>query len=382
MLKDLFDHYRLQISLGVLGLVLMSFVAATLIAPPAHAAECASVETTVISCDSQVSGDSQTSGIWSLLLIVINIMTAGIGVLAVAGFVYAAVLWTTAEDKADQLNKAKDIILNTCIGLVSFGLMYSLLQFLVPGGVFNSISAPKVSISKQNDLNPGLEDCGCDTGDNTGGGTGDGSGGGEGGDGSISTADIKTVKNLRDVAASNNNIKPGVLFRSGQLSNLNDANAKKLSKLLGNGATIIDLRKPPDPSDTAVSGARNISYPIQGILDTAPMVNDPARYKQLAKALKTAGSAKGSVLVHCVAGKDRTGWTIAMIMYVNGASDDEVMTEYLKSNDTPNNGIVKREWLNHGLQEARSQHGTIIKYLKFIGLSDANIKNLRTKFGK
>lgn len=380
MLKGLFDQYRLQISLGVLGLFLTSLFVAALAASPAHAAECASVETTVVSCDSQVSGDSQTSGIWSLLLIVINIMTAGIGVLAVAGFVYAAILWTTAEDKADQLNKAKDIILNTCIGLVSFGLMYSLLQFLVPGGVFNSISAPKVSISKQNDLNPGLEDCECDTGDGTGGGTGDGTGGG--GDGTISTADIKTVKNLRDVAASNNNIKPGVLFRSGQLSNLNDANAKKLSKLLGNGATIIDLRRPPDPSDTAVDGARNISYPIQGIHDTTPMVNDPARYKQLAKALKTAASAKGSVLVHCVAGKDRTGWTIAMIMYVNGASDSEVMKEYLKSNETPNNGIVKREWLNNGLQAARSKHGTVIKYLKSIGLSDANLKSLRTKFGK
>lgn len=124
---------------------------------PVYAAECASVETTVISCDSQASGDEQTSGIWSLLLIGINILTAGVGVLAVGGFVYAGILWTTAEDKADQLNQAKNTILNTCIGLVSFGLMYSLLQFVVPGGVFNSIAAPRTSISKQNDLNPGQE---------------------------------------------------------------------------------------------------------------------------------------------------------------------------------------------------------------------------------
>lgn len=134
-----------------------------------HAASCGGTDTVIIACEDNTQGDEQTSGIWSLLLIAINILTAGVGVLAVGGLVYAGIMYTTAEDNAQQVNKAKSIILNTCIGLVSFGLMYSMLQFLVPGGVFNSIVAPRVSVSKQNDTNPGSE--------SNGGGSGGGGGG-------------------------------------------------------------------------------------------------------------------------------------------------------------------------------------------------------------
>lgn len=150
-------------------LLLLALASTTFLPAPAHALECAAVETSVIECESGTAGGEQTSGIWSLLLIVLNVLTAGVGVMAVGGFIYAAILWTTAEDKADQLNQAKGVILNTCIGLISFGLMYSLLQFLVPGGVFNSIAAPKVSVDKQRDVNPGMEDNGTSSGGGSGG---------------------------------------------------------------------------------------------------------------------------------------------------------------------------------------------------------------------
>jgi hypothetical protein len=63
-------------------------------------------------------------------------MTAGVGVLAVLGVVWAAVLYTTADDRADQVKKAKDMIWNVVFGLIAFGLMYALLNFLIPGGIF------------------------------------------------------------------------------------------------------------------------------------------------------------------------------------------------------------------------------------------------------
>lgn len=108
-----------------------------LYASPASAAKCGGVETSLIECDQDNEGDDvEDNGIWGLLLIVLNIMTAGVGVLGVAGIVYGAILYTTAEDKADQVKKATDIITNVIIGLVLFALMYAGLNYLIPGGVF------------------------------------------------------------------------------------------------------------------------------------------------------------------------------------------------------------------------------------------------------
>ena len=73
---------------------------------------------------------------WGLLIIALNILTAGVGVLAVGGIVYGAILYTTAEDKADQVKKAQDVIQNVVIGLIAFALMWAGLNFLIPGGVF------------------------------------------------------------------------------------------------------------------------------------------------------------------------------------------------------------------------------------------------------
>lgn len=77
-----------------------------------------------------------SSGIWGVLLLILNIMTTGVGVLAVAGIVYGSVLYASAGDSAEQVKKAKGIILNVIIGLIAFGLMYALLNFLIPGGIF------------------------------------------------------------------------------------------------------------------------------------------------------------------------------------------------------------------------------------------------------
>lgn len=97
---------------------------------------CAGVDTAFITCKEKNSGDVTDNGIWALLLMVLNIMTAGVGIVAVAGIVYGSVLYTTAENKADQVKKATDIITNVVIGLVLFALMWAGLNFIVPGGVF------------------------------------------------------------------------------------------------------------------------------------------------------------------------------------------------------------------------------------------------------
>ncbi|MGH7218301.1 MAG: hypothetical protein ACREGE_02575 [Candidatus Microsaccharimonas sp.] len=122
------------------GLLLIPIVVATIVpSATSYALEkCGGVETAIISCTDQSGGGELTdSGLWGILLIVINIMTAGVGVLALAGIVYGAVLYTSAGGSPEQVKKAYTIFTNVVIGVVAFGGMYALLNFLIPGGVFN-----------------------------------------------------------------------------------------------------------------------------------------------------------------------------------------------------------------------------------------------------
>ena len=83
-------------------LALSFFAPATLLAQSA-AADCGGVQTSIINCDqdnTDKDGDKKVSeketGLWGLLLIAVNLLTAGVGVLALGGIVYGAVLYTSA----------------------------------------------------------------------------------------------------------------------------------------------------------------------------------------------------------------------------------------------------------------------------------------------
>jgi len=122
-----------------------------------HAASCAGVSTSVISCEDKSECADGTvintedvcpdgsipsilvaeNGIWALINVVLNIMTAGVGILAVGGLVYGGILYSTAEGVPEKSKKAKTIIGNVAVGLIMYMLMYSLLQFFIPGGLFS-----------------------------------------------------------------------------------------------------------------------------------------------------------------------------------------------------------------------------------------------------
>lgn len=108
---------------------------------PVVAADCGGASTSIIQCnatkDTNKGTDIKGNAIWQILIMVLNIMTAGVGILAVGGIAYGTVLYTSAGDKADQVKKAKDMFVNVAIGLLVYGLMYSVLNFLIPGGLFN-----------------------------------------------------------------------------------------------------------------------------------------------------------------------------------------------------------------------------------------------------
>lgn len=95
-------------------------------------------DTAIISCGN-VSVDQpgiENTGIWSILLTAINILTAAIGVAAVGGIVYGAILYTSAGGSQEQTKKAIGVITNVAIGVIAYALMYVGLNFLIPGGIF------------------------------------------------------------------------------------------------------------------------------------------------------------------------------------------------------------------------------------------------------
>lgn len=116
------------------------------------AANCAGKETLIIDCDPETkaptadtNGDNivddkdiviENNGVWKLLIVAINILTAGIGIAGVGGIVYGAIRYATAGGNFENAKKALGVITNVGIGLVAYALMYAVLNFIIPGGLF------------------------------------------------------------------------------------------------------------------------------------------------------------------------------------------------------------------------------------------------------
>ena len=80
------------------------------------------------------SGTSNNA-IMKLLKWAIGILTVLVGIVAVGAIVFAGILYSSASGNAGQVEKAKSLIFNTVIGLVAYGLMFFVVNWLVPGGV-------------------------------------------------------------------------------------------------------------------------------------------------------------------------------------------------------------------------------------------------------
>lgn len=101
---------------------------------PAYALDCSILPKSI--CNNADNKDENNSGIMLILKWVLTIMTGLVGVAAVGGVIYAGILYTSASDDAAQVKKAKQIIIDVVIGIVAYGLMFIVLNWIIPGGVF------------------------------------------------------------------------------------------------------------------------------------------------------------------------------------------------------------------------------------------------------
>ncbi|MEV5872628.1 tyrosine-protein phosphatase [Streptomyces sp. NPDC052101] len=180
--------------------------------------------------------------------------------------------------------------------------------------------------------------------------------------------DLAGVRNFRDVGGlptvDGRRVRQGVLFRSGHLAHATEGDAAFLASL--GLHTIFDFRNAADQKlegpDVELPGVRNVNLPLsdpadgaefwkmvrdgdldqlRGILDdgkgAARMV---ASYRSIVKertaehsrVLRALTEDSVPALMHCAAGKDRAGISIAVTLLALGVERDAIVADYLESN--------------------------------------------------
>ena len=96
-------------------------------------------------------------------------------------------------------------------------------------------------------------------------------------------------------------------------------------------ANLMALLADPAAATAALTGQR-----VTDLFDSAyrEIVGLPSAlvgYRALFAGL--ADSARRPALVHCTTGKDRTGWAVAALLMLLGVPDEDVLAEYLITND-------------------------------------------------
>jgi len=151
----------------------------------------------------------------------------------------------------------------------------------------------------------------------------------------------------------------GFLFRSSELSGLEDSGVRKLSEL---GVTdVFDLRDLPEAQrsgfDRVPDGVQVHALPFglsrrdgkaphemtsaeyaaargQYMLDVYRMMPAlPGAMSAVGSAIKILADPDRRLLTHCAAGKDRTGWVTAIVLDTLGVRREEIFTDYLTSNN-------------------------------------------------
>lgn len=98
---------------------------------------CGGIETSIISCDNDggSTANVKDSAVWQILRVAINILTGGIMIAALGGLIYASVLYTSSGANPETRKKSISIMTNIVIGIVTYALMWALLNFILPGGI-------------------------------------------------------------------------------------------------------------------------------------------------------------------------------------------------------------------------------------------------------
>ena len=226
--------------------------------------------------------------------------------------------------------------------------------------------------------------------------------------------------NFRDVGGyrgrDGRTVRTGRLYRSDSLHRIGDADRDAFAAL--GVRTVVDLRRPSEVErDGRVPDFDGLTYrhihpehaewseqPYQPGGDLARYLAD--RYADMART-GTAGlaeaigliaeGANAPMVVHCVAGKDRTGIVCGLTLAVLGVDDAEIAADYALSTEAsqrfsawiaatlPDAAEVPAPFLASPaetmllfLAEIRAGHGSVDDYLRTAGVTADQLTALRT----
>lgn len=234
--------------------------------------------------------------------------------------------------------------------------------------------------------------------------------------------------NFRDVGGARSDdgkrVRPGVLFRASELSGLDPDGVAALSEM--GIREVYDLRGDAEiersGEDRLPDGVRGVAVPFDNSRGErapheAPASTEQTQIEYMLRAYSTfpaldgADTAiaavaealltqRGPILVHCAAGKDRAGWTVATVLRAAGVAHEDILADYLESNAAmdplldhvrriwngpalPDNVVtsailgVQESYLQRGLDEVDALHGSFEHYLDHLGLDSALRRELR-----
>lgn len=242
--------------------------------------------------------------------------------------------------------------------------------------------------------------------------------------------------NFRDIGGCKSSdgrvVKEGLFFRSANLVNLSKNDLQMLKDL--NIKTIFDFRDESERLSSPSDIVENINYiripampqlksniaqlgsikeMMKNMLDKNNAfellkeayynlpVNNPA-YKELVKLMQNDSSLP--ILMHCTAGKDRTGVGSAIILMILGVNRSSIVEDYLKSNQSAKDSIneilsvqpelknvpkdklkyifgVNETYINEVFKRIDTDFDSTEDYLlKEFNLTKDDVKNLQSKY--
>jgi protein-tyrosine phosphatase len=243
---------------------------------------------------------------------------------------------------------------------------------------------------------------------------------------------FKSLLNFRDIggipAAGDKKVKTGLIFRSANPDRIGRKDIEKLRSF--NIRTIIDLRSPNELSKRFVSidHAEKLTLPLDFQMKTRERLR-PVIYRKDAQPLIAeisndlyleildasvpvigqvmeilASPGTTPVLIHCQAGKDRTGIITAVILLALGVERSLIIDDFMKSNEAllpffkklfrirkiisfgffPYSNMVyavtvKQRNIESILGRIDTRYGGIESFIKKAGITDSKLAEIRKK---
>lgn len=199
--------------------------------------------------------------------------------------------------------------------------------------------------------------------------------------------------NFRDISKFNSKLKKGIIYRSSALCLYKNESSLESNLQSKNIITIVDLRADRELKEIYYDKKQQENYKIihapfdpwnqsiefQNVHNTG--TNAEIAYHFFSIECKTSIktvieaviNSKGSIDIHCHAGKDRTGIIITLFHLLSGASKETILLDYLASE------MDTKEHYIQILLDLVSEKGGIIEYLKSCKISIEQIEVLKSK---